>query len=159
MTSVDITRVIAAAPQRVWAAFADPAVLAAWFWPARLSPTVVADVRPGGRYRIEGTGMAVSGTYLEVEPLRRLVFTWQWDGDETESLVTLEFGASAEGKTVLSLRHDRNASPEERDAHAQGWNDCLDRLDRLDRLDGSQPTSHHDERAAARSESNTSNAG
>lgn len=130
MNSVEITRVIAATPERVWAAFTEPGTLAAWFWPARLSPSVTADVRPGGHYRIEGTGMAVSGVYREVEPLRRLVFTWRWDGEETESLVTLEFEAS-DGKTVLSLRHDRLAAPQERDAHAQGWNDCLDRLHEL----------------------------
>ena len=127
MTSLQITRVLAAPPERVWAAFTDPATLTAWFWPSRLSPKVSADVCVGGAYRIEGTGMAVSGVYLEVEPLRRLVFTWRWDGDETESVVTLEFEPS-DGKTVLNLRHDRHATLEERDAHLQGWNDCLDRL-------------------------------
>ena len=127
MTSVQITRVLAAPADRVWAAFTEPATLTAWFWPARLSPAVSADVRVGGAYRIEGTGMAVSGIYREVEPLRRLVFTWRWDGDEAESLVTVEFQDS-DGKTVLSLRHDRLATAEERDSHAQGWNDCLDRL-------------------------------
>jgi len=127
MTSVEITRVLAVPPERVWVAFTDPASLTAWFWPQRLSPQVAAEVRVGGAYRIEGTGMAVSGVYLEVEPLRRLVFTWRWDHDATESIVTLELEGS-DGKTVLSLRHDRLASPEERDAHMQGWNDCLDRL-------------------------------
>ena len=127
MTSVQITRVLAAAPERVWAAFTEPASLAAWFWPAQLSPVVSAEVRVGGAYRIEGTGMAVSGVYLEVKPLRRLVFSWRWDGDDIESVVTLEFEGS-DGKTVLSVRHDRLATEEERDNHAQGWNDCLDRL-------------------------------
>ena len=136
MTSVQITRVLAAPPERVWAAFTEPETLAAWFWPARLSPVVSAEVRVGGSYRIEGTGMAVSGVYVEVEPLRRLVFSWRWDGDETESLVTLEFEGS-EGKTVLALRHDRFANDEERDNHAQGWNDCLDRLSSLA---GTSPT-------------------
>jgi len=127
MTSVQITRVLAAPPERVWAAFTEPAALTVWFWPARLSPAVSAEVRVGGAYRIEGTGMAVSGVYLEVEPLRRLVFTWRWDGDETESLVTLEL-EGYDGKTALFLRHDRLATAVERDSHAQGWNDCLDRL-------------------------------
>ena len=136
MTSVQITRVLAAPPERVWEAFTRPETLAAWFWPARLKPTVSAEVRVGGAYRIEGTGMAVSGVYLEIEPLRRLVFSWRWDSDETESLVTLEFEASG-GKTVLALRHDRLAGDADRDNHAQGWNDCLDRLSSLE---GISPT-------------------
>lgn len=139
MTSVQITRVLAGPPDRVWAAFTEPAALAAWFWPPRLLPAVSAEIRVGGAYRIEGTGMAVSGVYLQVERLRCLVFTWRWEGDEAESLVTLEF-EGWEGNTLFSLRHDHLATAQERDSHAQGWNDCLDRLPLYISLAGTSPT-------------------
>lgn len=128
MTSLAIARTLAAPPEQVWRAFTDPAALTRWFWP-HLDNTAEIDLRPGGHYRIAGprAQIAVSGRYIEVDPPKRLVFTWQWDGDEEQSRVILELSPTAEG-TTLSLVHDRHAGQESRDSHAQGWNDCLDRL-------------------------------
>jgi uncharacterized protein YndB with AHSA1/START domain len=128
MTSLEITRNLAAPVEQVWRAFTEPAALASWFWP-HLDNTVETDVRVGGTYRITGpkAGIAVSGTYVEVEPPKRLVFTWQWDGEDVETRVVLELSAASEG-TVLSLVHDRFHDEASRDGNAAGWNDCLDRL-------------------------------
>jgi uncharacterized protein YndB with AHSA1/START domain len=128
MTSLELTRTLAAPPERVWRALTDPQALAGWFWP-HLDNTVEVDLRLGGRYRITGpkAGIAVSGRYLEVEPPKRLAFTWQWDGESEQSRVTLELSATA-GGTALTLVHDRFPDEATRDLHAQGWNDCLDRL-------------------------------
>lgn len=128
MTSLRITRILPAPAERVWAALTRPEALAAWFWPPRLNPAVSTDPHPGGGYRIEGAGLAVSGRYVEVDEPRRLVFTWQWDGDATESVVTIDLVALGGGKTELSLVHDRLDGDEDRDNHLLGWNDCLDRL-------------------------------
>jgi uncharacterized protein YndB with AHSA1/START domain len=129
MSTVHITRTLAAPPERVWRAFTDPAVLAAWFWPPRFATTVEADVRVGGRYRIDGPGaeMAVGGEYVAVEPPSRLTFTWRWDDQAEETLVTLRLAATDEG-TEITLTHERFANDADRDNHAKGWSDCLDRL-------------------------------
>jgi uncharacterized protein YndB with AHSA1/START domain len=129
MSSLHINRTLAADVERVWAAVTDADALAAWFWPSRLGPKVSADVRVGGSFRIDATlgGFAVSGTYHEVTPPTRLVMSWRWDGEADESVVTIELTARGES-TELKLRHDRIASDEARDQHAQGWYDCLDRL-------------------------------
>lgn len=133
MSTIRISRTVPASVDRVWSAFTDPEALMAWFWPQSLGPKVTADVRTGGQFRVEATsaGFAVTGVYQEVSPPTRLVMTWQWDGDgmggDEESLVTIELTARGE-YTDLDLRHERFASDEERDQHAQGWNDCLDRL-------------------------------
>lgn len=129
MTSLEITRTLAAPPDRVWQAFTDPVALAGWFWP-HLDNTVEIDLRPGGGYRIAGVsaGIAVSGTYLEVAPPERLGFTWQWDGEDEQSRVSLALAATADGGTTLSLVHDRLPDDAARDSHVQGWQDCLDRL-------------------------------
>jgi len=128
MTRLDITRNLAAPPERVWQAFTDPAALDTWFWP-HLDGSADVDLRIGGGYRIVGpkAGIEVAGEYLEINPPKRLVFTWRWSGEPVESLVTLELTATADG-TVLSIVHDRFADATSRDAHEQGWNDCLDRL-------------------------------
>ena len=134
MSTVHITRTLSAPVDRVWAAFTDPEALMAWFWPQSLGPKVTADVRPGGRFRFDATsaGFAATGVYREVSPPTRLVMTWQWDGDAmgddaAESMVTIELTARGDD-TDLDLRHERLPSDDERDKHAQGWNDCLDRL-------------------------------
>lgn len=129
VTSLEISRSVAASPERVWRAFTDPAELAAWFWPARFGTTAEIDLRSGGAFRIDGplAGMAVSGQYVEVDPPRRLVFTWQWDGEQEQTLVTLTFTASA-GGTDLLVVHERFTDRASADNHAQGWADCLDRL-------------------------------
>ena len=130
MSTVRITRTLSAPVDRVWTAFTDPEALTAWFWPQSLGPKATADVRPGGRFRIDATsaGFAATGVYREVSPPTRLVMTWQWDGDDAmESLLTIELTPRGDD-TDLDLRHERLASDDERDKHAQGWNDCLDRL-------------------------------
>ena len=90
MTSeLTVRRTLPAPVDRVWRALTEPKALAAWFWPDRFETTVDVDLRAGGRYRIHGKPMAVSGEYVEVDPMTRLVFTWRWDGETHESLVTM----------------------------------------------------------------------
>ncbi len=129
MSALHITRVLAVSPERVWRAFTDPAVLAGWYWPPRFATTVETDLRVGGRYRIDGPGaaMAVTGEYVSVDPPSRLMFTWRWDGDVEETLVTLELAPAGHG-TELTLVHERFSDDASRDNHTKGWSDCLDRL-------------------------------
>ena len=133
MTSLRIERILPAPPERVFRALTDPDALAAWFWPADLGTTVTADARPGGRFRIAAApggrfgAMAVEGSYTVVEPPHRLAFTWRWDGDDFETLVTIELTATGQG-TALTLVHDGFATDTLRDNHAIGWSDCLGRL-------------------------------
>ncbi|NUT36768.1 MAG: SRPBCC domain-containing protein [Hamadaea sp.] len=128
MTAVYLTRHLPAAPEKVWAALTRPEALATWFWPQRMTVTALADARPAGSFRIEAATppMAVSGFYIEVTPPQRLVFTWRWDGETSESLVTITLTAR-DGGTTLDLVHERLADAEVAD-HDQGWRDCLDRL-------------------------------
>lgn len=132
MTSLRLERTLPAAPEQVFRALTDADALAAWFWKADSKTTVTADARPGGRFRIAATGgpfagTAVEGSYTVVEPPHRLAFTWRWDGDDTQTLVTIELAATPAG-TALILVHDGFAEESVRDNHAIGWSDCLDRL-------------------------------
>ena len=124
-----MTRVLTAPPNRVWRAFTDPAALAAWFWPQQFAMSVDTDARVDGRYRLagHGPGMAVDGEYLVIEPPSRLVFTWRWEGEPEQTLVTLLLTPTATG-TELTLVHDRFPDDATRDSHVKGWSDCLDRL-------------------------------
>jgi uncharacterized protein YndB with AHSA1/START domain len=103
--------------------------LASWFWPARFATKAEIDLRVGGRYRIDGpgAGMAVSGDYVHIERPAKLTFTWRWDGDPDETLVTVELIPTDTG-TELVITHERFTGESDRDNHSQGWADCLDRL-------------------------------
>ena len=128
-TSLQLRRTLSHPPERVWRAFTDPTALAAWFWPTRFATKAEIDLRVGGRYRIDapGVGMAVSGVYLQIDPPARLAFTWRWDSDSEETVVNVDL-VPTEAETELVITHDRFAGDSDRDNHAQGWEDCLDRL-------------------------------
>ena len=127
MTELRVERTLAATPERVWRAFTSAEELAAWMWPASWGTTCEVDLRVGGRYRIAAPAMAVGGEYVAIDAPQRLVQTWQWDGEDEETLVTITLAGHPDG-TLLTIVHERFADAEARDNHAQGWNDCLDRL-------------------------------
>ena len=106
-----------------------------WFARGTKSPptkVIEADIRPGGNYRIEVQGDRLYrgfGTYREVKPPERLVFTWNWEHHEfTDAVVTVEFRSLATSDfTEVVLTHD--LLPEsDREAHNKGWNGCFDSL-------------------------------
>jgi uncharacterized protein YndB with AHSA1/START domain len=130
MSELRIRRVLPSAPEHVWCALTDPRALEAWFWPRDTYGTVAeVDPRPGGRYRIDAPrlGIAAAGEYVTVERPRLLVMSWRWCDEPAETLVTITLDEIADG-TVLTLIHERFADDQDRDRHAQGWSDCLDRL-------------------------------
>ena len=130
MTALTLTRTLQSSPQRVWRAWTDGAEFTSWFWPARFETVGDVDARVGGRWRLASpvAGIGVSGEFAAVEPPSRLVFTWRWDADETETLVTVTFADSGDGGTILTVVHERFDSAEEAASHEEGWNDCLARL-------------------------------
>lgn len=130
MTELNLTRILRADRERVWRAWTNGAELASWFWPPSFETEVALDLRVGGSWRIASTvaGMAVSGTFVAVAPHSRLVYTWRWDGEDAETLVTVTFADAAGGGTALSVRHERFDDVPSASDHEQGWNDCLDRL-------------------------------
>jgi uncharacterized protein YndB with AHSA1/START domain len=69
-----------------------------------------------------------SGTYNEITPHDRIVFTWESPFSVDGSTVTLNF-KSVENGTLVTLTHIRFANEEARDNHAGGWNGILAALD------------------------------
>jgi uncharacterized protein (TIGR03086 family) len=91
------------------------------------------DLRAGGEYRWTVVpGHVATGTYREVEPGRRVVFGWGWEGspdlgpDASTVTITLE---PADGGTLVRLVHD-GLTEEQRAGHQEGWDHYLERLER-----------------------------
>jgi len=114
---------IAASPQTVWGFWTDAGLLARWWG---VDAEVVAE--PGGIYRVvmEENGPAMRGTFTELDPPHRLVFTFGWEHNaageplapgSTQVEVTL---APDEGGTLLTLRHSELPAVQASE-HEKGW--------------------------------------
>jgi uncharacterized protein YndB with AHSA1/START domain len=138
--SLEIKRVIKAPRDRVYAAWTDPVQLRQWFGPENVQTrNLVADVRMGGKFQWdltnpEGEEMTVAGEYRELQPGRKVVFTWKWQDDEDwerhESIVTVEF-SDCDGGTEVRLTHESLPSKESRDRHSEGWASLLKKLEKF----------------------------
>jgi len=93
--------------------------------------TARVDLRAGGAYRWTIIpGHTACGTFTEVEPGKRVVFTWGWEDSAdlppgaSTVIVTLE---PAEGGTLVRLVHE-GLTDEQAASHAEGWSHYLGRL-------------------------------
>ena len=129
---IRIERVLPATIGRVYDAWTRVELLARWYCPnPELDLKVQADVRVGGEYVVEMGPHVVRGSYLEVQPPRRLVFSWKWDGTEDEP-TRVEVGLTevADG-TRMVLSHTGFADAEDAANHQLAWAPELRRLAEL----------------------------
>jgi uncharacterized protein (TIGR03086 family) len=113
-------------PDTAFALITEPERLRRW-------KTVAArvDLRVGGDYRWTITpGHVAMGTFTEIEPGKRVVYTWGWEGDGQlppgTSTVRVNLEA-VDGGTTVQLIHE-GLTPEQEIGHAEGWNHFLARL-------------------------------
>lgn len=148
---LQVRRTIRAPRSRVYEAWIKPERIQQWFGGVeRNVQSVIADVRMGGKYRIEmqrscegdlsasadikkadaAPAFIATGNYTEIIPNEKLVFTWtgNWNTAET-TLVTVVFLDAANGSgTEVILTHERFATPESMGRHEQGWTAGLEGL-------------------------------
>jgi uncharacterized protein YndB with AHSA1/START domain len=132
-----MSRRFAAPPERVFEAWTSAEALKRWAPPGDLvAPEVDVDLRVGGRYRIqmmmpEGRLIEVAGVYREIDPPRRLVYTWKWEhsGDAPDTIVSVEF-RPAEGGTEVLLTQTGFEDAAARDRHDHGWTGSFEKLAR-----------------------------
>ena len=127
VTQLELSTHIDAAPADVFSYFVDPALYVRWQGTvAELEP------HPGGRFRVVvEAGQVAAGEYVAVEPPRRVVFTWGWEGNPLippgSSTVEITLEAAGEG-TLVRLRHTGLPDQAAVDMHSEGWNLYIGRL-------------------------------
>jgi uncharacterized protein YndB with AHSA1/START domain len=138
---VEIVRTIDAPREEVFRAWTDPDRIRSWWGPGEFTcPEAEVDLRPGGAYRLVmqptgGDPFVVAGTYREVEPPARLVYTWRWEtgpaADGAESLVSVEFRelASHPPRTELVLTHTDFPASHGPAPYQMGWEGGLDKFE------------------------------
>jgi len=143
--SLQIKRTLQAPREKVWAAWTERKGLEQWM--CRDVPThdpryLELDARPGGRYVIEikqpdGVVYRGFGTFHEVKPPEKLVFTWAWSRtpesgkdpiqEETETLVTVQLFERGNATEML-FTHEGFDSEAARESHNKGWTGCFEVL-------------------------------
>lgn len=129
---------IDASPDLVFRFFTDPELLERWF-----CVHAESDPRPGGRFTFNVTGEDVMrGTFLELEPGSRLVFTSLFDNTQPRVPTTVEVTFTPVGRgTRVRLRHSGFAAEKTRDGYRHGWEHYLPRLASAARGDAPGPDS------------------
>ncbi|MEP6667241.1 MAG: SRPBCC domain-containing protein [Nocardioidaceae bacterium] len=130
MTSSDVLEVsvhIEAAPETVFGFFTDPTRYTKW-----MGSEATIEAVPGGLYRVHmRDGVEAVGQFVEVDPPKRVVFTWGWHGDEVvgPGSTRVEIILSPVGdSTDVVLRHFGLPGAEQIEHHRQGWELYLGRL-------------------------------
>jgi uncharacterized protein YndB with AHSA1/START domain len=140
--AVQVEIFIAAPPARVFQAISDPSQTSQWWGQKGLYRLTRshADVRPGGTWYTSGVGadgteFSVSGQYLEIDPPRLLVHTWnpsysnlqetvvRWElqAQEVHGLQSRGPGKLGTG-TLVRIRHSGFAGNVEAcKKHGDGW--------------------------------------
>jgi uncharacterized protein YndB with AHSA1/START domain len=136
---LEVTRFLAAPRERVYAALTEPDLLATWWGPRGFTtPEIRLDLRVGGAYRFgmqppDGDLFHLSGEFQEVEPQRRLAYTFRWDEpdpDDRETVVRLSLD-DVDGGTQMALSQGEFATEARLALHRDGWSDSLDKLSAL----------------------------
>jgi uncharacterized protein YndB with AHSA1/START domain len=134
---VAVRRLLYAPRTFLFQAWTDPARFGRWFGPKGWTiERCEVDARVGGAWRAwfktgKGAGVCVGGVYTEVEPDRRIVFTWdtspQGGAPDSVSIVTVEFRDEADG-VEISITHRELATGQAVDMEV-GWNNTFDSLE------------------------------
>lgn len=131
-----VTRTVNAPARLVWEAWTKAELFKRWWVPKSFGLTLLScemDVRVGGQYRLvfrhQDATMDFFGTYLEVTPPSRLVWTNE-EGDHGKTITTVTFEENA-GKTLLVV-HDLYPSKEAVDTGSTGaMPETLEQLEEL----------------------------
>lgn len=120
-----IERTYNAPVARVWSALTDNNEIKQWYFQ-------LADFKAEPGFEFRFTGGSETKQYLhlckvtEVIPMKKLAYSWRYDGYEGDSVVTFELFDEG-GKTRLKLTHEgletfpQNSPDFARESFAKGW--------------------------------------
>ncbi len=123
--------------EELYQAWTDGSQLKQWWKPLGLTLTSVEnDINEGGKiaYQFdgaEGQGLTIDGTYQEVKPQERLVYTWNWQfpDEKLNSAYKLEvvFKSTGAGSSI-EITQQEDEQQESVKPKASAWDEELNHL-------------------------------
>jgi uncharacterized protein YndB with AHSA1/START domain len=138
-STVRLHRVLIAKPEKIFRAFVEPDAIASWLPPNGFLCTVhELEAKVGGKHRMSFRNFTTSGshsfggTYMEVVPGERLVYSDRFDdtGLPGEMTTTVTLKAVSVG-TELSIEQQGIPDVIPREACYLGWQESLRKLAKL----------------------------
>lgn len=139
-TSLKIERTVNAPVERVYRAWTDPAQMKKWFGCEYVTHiSIEQDLTIGGQYKIcmttdpDGDVVTVHGSFREIDPNKKLVYTWSSDSSEypaSDTLISVEF-ISRGSATEIVLEHINFALEKSVEGHAIGWTAAFNKITTL----------------------------
>lgn len=138
-STIRLHRIIAANTEKVYRAFVEPDAIASWIPPYGFLCTVhEMNAKVGGDHRMSfrnfttGEQHSFGGTYVELIPGERIVYTDKFDDPNLpgEMRVTIELKSVSVG-TEINITQDGVPDVIPSEACYLGWQDSLDKLKRL----------------------------
>jgi uncharacterized protein YndB with AHSA1/START domain len=131
---VQIRRRVKASAEQIFDLWTKPDLMVRWMspFPGAVDCRASCDLRPGGAFSLVmssgESSREVSGTYVEVDRPRKLVFTWIGPlTNNVNTLVTVELNPRGD-ETDLVLTHQRLPTQTIHEGHTKGWGNILDHL-------------------------------
>jgi uncharacterized protein YndB with AHSA1/START domain len=131
---LQVRRRLKAGAEQIFDLWTKPDLMVRWMspYPGMVDCKASCDLRPGGAFSLVMSShesvREVSGTYVEIDRPRRLVFTWVGPlTNHMDTLVTVELNSHGD-ETDLVLTHERLPTLRIQDGHTVGWSNILDHL-------------------------------
>jgi uncharacterized protein YndB with AHSA1/START domain len=124
--SLRLTHRFAGPPGLVWAVWTRPELIRSWFGSSHgfRAHDIAVDLRPGGNWSLRNVKGEitehVSGTYHEVAPHRRLVYSYHFAGTDFFSTISVDLAPEDDG-TRLHFLQTGFPDAQARIEHARGW--------------------------------------
>jgi uncharacterized protein YndB with AHSA1/START domain len=131
---LQIRRRLKAEAEQIFDLWTQPDLMVRWMspYPGAVDCKASCDLRCGGAFSLvmsgEESSRVVSGTYVQIDRPRKLVFTWIGPlTNNVNTLVTIELIPHGD-ETELVLTHERLPTTAIHEGHTKGWGNILDHL-------------------------------
>jgi uncharacterized protein YndB with AHSA1/START domain len=133
---LEIKKTLKAPVEQVCSAWTEPEQISKWFGcDGATNKQISQDFRVGGDYKFEifnpdGKPITMYGSFKEIVPNRKLVYSWNNNSVEfpaNDTLVTVEFIGKGD-TTEIILSHSKFVKAETVQGHSMGWTAALEKF-------------------------------